>query len=89
MANVYERISAGETLRVHFKPGLPGRYKKPFKVGPLWMLGDMYATESSEWKKFAKVGGVTINGRRRHRMGPGELAAWCNTVELIEDRKEN
>lgn len=83
--SIYERLIAGEVLQVKFKTPLPGLHKKPFKVSRLLMMGpDYYVTEKSEWARFASVGGITINTRRRHRMESGEMQAWCEKLEVIE-----
>jgi hypothetical protein len=81
--SIYERIMSGETLQVKFKNPVEGLHQGAFKVGPLWLIGDMYVTDKSEWKRWAEVGGITINERKRHTMQPGEMQAWCSGLELV------
>lgn len=88
--SIYELLLARKTLRVQFKkPGEDGRYTKPFIVQPLLMMGEDYHTSlSSEWARFARVGGIVINSTRRGQMDREEMKAWCEGVELLEIIRE-
>ena len=83
MKSIFMRILDGETLWVQFKVQRKGWHKGSFQIGPLWMIGEFYVTEQSEWKPFARVGGVVINGRRRKQMEHSEMQSWCNELEVI------
>jgi hypothetical protein len=89
MSNIYTRIRGGETLEVQFKVQREGQYAGLFEVGPLWMIGSYYVTEQSEWKRFAQVGGVVINGRRRVQMECSEMQSWCDELEDLKTLQEN
>lgn len=81
--DMYEKLMAGNTIRVKIKHPVGKMKKTPFRVAPLWMIGDFYVTESSEWKRFARIGGITINGRKKHAMSQGEMQVWCQAMEEV------
>lgn len=84
--SIYELLLAKKTLRVQFKkPGEDGRYASSFEVQPLLMMGEKYHTNaSSEWARFARVGGVVINKTKRHQMDKEEMKSWCEHLDLLE-----
>lgn len=84
--SIYELLLARKKLRVQFKKaGEDGLYAKEFTVQPLLMMGDHhYTIASSEWARFARVGGVTINRTKRHQMREDEMKEWCEHLDLLE-----
>jgi hypothetical protein len=83
MMTIYEKLVAGETLRVRFKNPVGVMERKSFTIKRLLMLGDYSVTESSEWAQFATVGGIMVNNKRKERMSPEAMQYWCEQLEEV------
>lgn len=89
MKTVYERLLAGETLTVQFAGQPEHAHKGTFTAQRLLLMGDLfYVNEGSEWARWAQVGGVRINGVRKHQMSDYEMREWCEGLEEVQDGED-
>jgi hypothetical protein len=78
---LYERIMNGEKLRVKLRKPMKGCRFMPFTVQRLLLIGPAhYVHEGSEWARYAKVGGILLNGRIKESMEEQEMQEWLEGV---------